>query len=409
MKKTLRRKFVFFAMAAVTLLLLVLLISINGLTWIQFEREANEVLDTLVNTDGLFMKQQFRKEDNNNNFLLPPEIDIMRSARFFMVKTDPDGKFLSCDLNQIFYVSDDDAADYAKKVLSKNALSGRIDRYKYRIKKNDLSQNIFFLDMTRERLTINTVLYISVLIAVGSWLISFVFVLIFSAWFVRPIVAGIEKQKQFITNAGHELKTPLAIIQSNNDAMTLIHGENKYNRNIKAQVTRLGELTANLLTQARLDEEVELKKEHINISMLTNELLQPYKDSAETRNITLVSDVRQGLILNTNRQSFTQLITLLMDNAIKYTTDGGDVSFTLSRDNKNILITEENSCDPEMNIDPERLFERFYRADSARTQSDQHSGYGIGLSAARSICEALGGKLTASYPKQGRISFTAKF
>jgi hypothetical protein len=406
MMRSLRNKFVFFAMAAVTVLLLVLLLAINGMAYFIFERQSDAVLENLVESDGMFMQSPFRKD--RMPVPVPPEMDIMRSARFFIVELDEYGSAMFANVDQIFYVTMDEAVSYAKTAIQRGAPKGRIDRYKYVVREQDDGTEVYFLDMTREQLTMRTLFFVSAVIAFGSWLIVLGFVLYFSGKFVQPIIAGMEKQKQFITNAGHELKTPLAIIQSNNDAMSLIHGENKYNRNIKSQVTRLSELTANLLIQAKLDEEVELHKELINISELTEAALLPYRDTAEAHNFRLETSIAPDISLNTNREAFTQLLTILMDNAIKYTAEDGEILFSLAGESGHISLSEENSCDPDMNIPPERLFERFYRADTARTQTDQRSGYGIGLSVARSICRALGGELDASYPTPGRIRFTAR-
>ena len=389
-------------MAAVTVLLLVLMLSINGLAWIMFERQSDEMMSMLINSGGNFMQMGPRDDDNRQ--LPPPGRDMMRSARFFTVYLDDTGAALFANVDEIFFVDIDEAIEYANEAVKKGTSSGRVDRYKYSMEETGDGLKIYFLDMTRELLTMQTLLRVSAIIAAGSWL-----VVLLSGNVVQPIIAGIEKQKQFITNAGHELKTPLAIIQSNNDAMSLIHGENKYNRNIKEQVIRLSGLTANLLMQAKLDEEVELKKEPLNISELTESVLLPYRDSAETAGLSFTASITPALQMNTNREAFTQLLNILMDNAMKYTAAAGSINFTLFKESAHIFIVEENSCDAEMDSDPEKLFERFYRTDSARTQTDQHSGYGIGLSAARSICEALGGKLTADYPSQGRIRFTARF
>ena len=406
MIKTIRTKFIIFAMAAVTILLTLLMLTINGFTWISFEHQSDEVLDELASTDGMFMKLMPPNSKPPNGIL--PQIDMMRSARYFIAKADLDGNVIFFDLDQIFYVYEEDAVDYAQTAINRNSPTGRIDRYKYKITKNSTYQTIYFLDLTREVLTMRTIFIVSGSIAVCSWMIVFLFVVLLSGKFVHPIINNLERQKQFITNAGHELKTPLAVIQSNNDAMTLIHGENKYNRNIKDQVTRLNELTSNLLMQAKLNEEVELMKEQINISDLTRELLQPYQDHAAIRELSFRSHIEPDIICHTNRQAFTQIITVLMDNAIKYTSENGDIFFSLSKESKSIVICEENSCDPEMNVEPEQLFERFYRADSARSRTDQKSGYGIGLCVARSICEAFGGKMTAEYPQPGLIRFTAR-
>ena len=407
MMRTLRKKFIFFAMAAVTVLLLVLMLSINGLAWIMFERQSDEMMSMLINSGGNFMQMGPRDDDNLQ--LPPPDRDMMRSARFFTVYLDDTWAALFANVDEIFFVDIDEAIEYANEAINKGSTTGRVDRYKYSIEKTGDGLKIYFLDMTRELLTMQTLLRVSAIIAAGSWLIVLLFVVLLSGNVVQPIIAGIEKQKQFITNAGHELKTPLAIIQSNNDAMSLIHGENKYNRNIKEQVARLSGLTANLLMQAKLDEEVELKKEPLDISELAKSVLSPYRDSAETAGLSFTASITPDVQMNTNREAFTQLLNILMDNAMKYTDAGGSINFTLFKESGNIFIVEENNCGTEIDSDPEKLFERFYRADSARTQTDRHSGYGIGLSAARSICEALGGKLTADYPSQGRIRFTAKF
>lgn len=404
---SLRKKFILFAMAAVTVLLLVLLVSINGLTWVMFERQANQMMETLVKSEGRFMMNEF--PGGRNNPQLPPDRDIMRSARFFIVRVDDEDEIQFVNVDQIFFVDDDDAEEFAEQVIEKKTSQGRIDRYKFEVKEIDGGKLIFFLDTTRESLTIRTVLLVSGIIAAVSWLIVLVFVVLLSGKVVRPIAEGMEKQKQFITNAGHELKTPLAIIQSNNDAMSLIHGENKYNRNIKDQVVRLSGLTANLLMQAKLDEEVSLPRETVNISELTERIIQPYYASAENRSVLLKSEITPEIVISTNLQAFTQMITILMDNASKYTPNEGEILFSVRREGKKIILFEENTCDQEMTDDPERLFERFYRGDSARTQKETSSGYGIGLSVARSICEALGGRLSAVYPESGKIRFTAVF
>ena len=204
------------------------------------------------------------------------------------------------------------------------------------------------------------------------------------------------------------MKTPLAIIQSNNDTMALIHGENKYNVHIRNQTKRLNVLMSNLLTLAKLDEEIPLLTETVNISVVASELLPVYAEEAQTRNLPFSVQIEPDIIIQTNKDSFRQMLTILLDNALKYTLDSGCIRLSLIRDGKHIQIIEENTCDPSLEPDPERLFERFYRGDAARTQKKESSGYGIGLSAARAICENFGGKLTAEYSSAESIRFTAR-
>ena len=253
------------------------------------------------------------------------------------------------------------------------------------------------------------VLSISSAIAFFCWLATLLFVILLSGRAVRPILAGMEKQKQFITNAGHELKTPLAIIQSNNDASALIHGETKYSRNIRAQTQRLNVLMSNLLTLAKLDEETKLPTNTVDLSELICGMLSGYDDMACEKQITLSAEIQPRVLMQVHRDTFAQMISVLLDNAVKYTPEGGTILFSIKSEAGHVWILEENDCELPHNPDPERLFDRFYRSDSARTQSSPSSGYGIGLSAARAIAETFGGKLRAEYSKPGKIRFTAQF
>ncbi len=411
MMKTLRRKFVFFAMAAVTVLLLVLIVAINGLNWYLSQHREDAIMTELVSADGMFDNRDFRGRPPAFSpavpFSPPPNDNPMRSTPFFIVETDVNGGILQTNVDRIFSMESDDAEAYALKVLQKGTPSGQIDGYMYRVKETENGKKLFFMDISRQRESLLVTLSVSVTIAVFSWLIVLVFVILISGRVVHPIIAGMEKQKRFITDAGHELKTPLAIIQSNNDAMTLIHGENKYNRNIKSQVLRLNDLMSNMLTLAKLDEEVEIPMEMLDVSALAAEILPVYRDTAETKGLHMKFEIKPDIILKSNRDSLTKLITILLDNAIKYTSENGEISFTLDKASGHVRITEENSCEIDPDIDPNQLFERFYRGDKARTQQATGSGFGIGLSVAHSICDSLGGRLSAEFPSEGKIRFTA--
>ena len=271
------------------------------------------------------------------------------------------------------------------------------------------TQLTFFMDSSEQNESFRMVLFVSTAIALLCWVMLLIIVVMLSGKVIRPVLVGMEKQKQFITNAGHEMKTPLAIIQTNNDTMALIHGENKYNVHIRNQTKRLNALMSNLLTLAKLDEEIPLPTEKMNISEIVNELLPVYREGAQTRNLQFSVQIEPELVVETNSDSFRQMMTILLDNALKYTPDDGTISMTLEKQGRHIRIVEENTCDPSLEPEVERLFERFYRGDSARTQGKDSSGYGIGLSAARAICENFGGKLTAEYSSVGTIRFTAKF
>lgn len=405
MTKTLKRRFIAFTMTAVTCLLVFIVLAINGLNWAMQDRQSDMILQTLVDADGVFQKMDF---DRLPPFSQPLDMDRMRSSRFFIVRSDADGAIVDVNTDQISSIDRETAENYALKVLKAGKESGRVDGYKFAVKQMDGQQLMFFMDASGQSENFYMVLFASAAIAVLCWVILLVIVILLSGKVIRPVLAGMEKQKQFITNAGHEMKTPLAIIQSNNDTMALIHGENKYNAHIRSQTKRLNVLMSNLLTLARLDEEIPLPTEAVNISETVNELLPVYREDAAARELRLTVQVEPDVIAQTNRDSFRQMVTILLDNALKYTPDRGEVYFTLVKEGRHVRIVAENTCDPALEPDPERLFERFYRGDAARTQGNGASGYGIGLSAARAICENFGGTLKAEYPSAERIRFTAR-
>jgi hypothetical protein len=404
MTKILKRQFIFFTMLAVTGLLVFIVLAINGLNWVMLECQSDLVLETLVDADGAFHKMNF---NHPPPFSPPLDMDRMRSSRFFIVRSDTRGNIIDINTDQISSIDNETAKRYALTVWKSGKESGRVDGYKFAVKQMGTNQLTFFMDISEQRENFYMVFFASSAIAVFCWLILLIITIFLSDKVIRPVLAGMEKQKQFITNAGHEMKTPLTIIQSNNDTMTLIHGENKYNVHIRTQTKRLNVLMSNLLTLAKLDEEIPLPTESVNISEITNELLPAYQDAALTCKLSLRVQIEPKITIQTNKESFRQMLTLLLDNAVKYTPENGTIYLSLKKHGRHIQIIEENTCDPSHEADPERLFERFYRGDSARTQSKDSSGYGIGLSAARAICENFGGKLTAEYPLTDKIRFTA--
>ncbi len=406
MTKKLKKRFIIFTMTAVTLLLLFIVLAVNTLNWVMLDRRSDAVLDTLVDSNGAFHKMDF---DPPPPFSQPIDMDKMQASRFFIVKSDENGNITDVNIDRISAIDSESAQNYAAKVLTSGNESGRIDGYKYAVKQLGSDTLTIFMDNSEQNESFLAVLLACTAIAVLCWLILLVIVILLSGKVIRPVLVGMEKQKQFITNAGHEMKTPLAIIQSNNDTMALIHGENKYNAHIRSQTKRLNVLMSDLLTLARLDEETPLAKETVNIGEVAREMIPVYMEQAQTKGIVFDVNIASDTAAQANRSYLRQMMTILLDNALKYTPEGGQISFFIEKEGSHIKITEENSLSASPEPDPEILFERFYRGDSARTQKDETSGYGIGLSAARAICENFGGKLTAQYPSEESIRFTAKF
>ena len=216
-----------------------------------------------------------------------------------------------------------------------------------------------------------------------------------------------EKQRQFVTNAGHEIKTPLAIIQANTDAMELHQGPSKWSQNIRVQTLRLTGLMENLLTLARMDEVKAPPAQRVELSSLAQEVCQSFREGSAQRNIQMEEAIAPDIVLQANREQMVQLLSILLDNGIKYTEPGGKLALSLQKEGKKVRLRVRNGPTQIPEGDLSRMFDRFFRGDLARTQKG--GGYGIGLSAAQAIVGAWGGTITATVEGKNTMVFTVAF
>lgn len=252
------------------------------------------------------------------------------------------------------------------------------------------------------------VLVLSVAAGVLCWAVMLLIVVLLSRHAIRPIAENIEKQKQFITNAGHEIKTPLAIIQSNTEAMELYNGENKWSKNIKEQTVRLGGLMNYMLALARMDEgAMQIKKTNFMLNELVEKSLQSFMHTAEQRTLKITSDIADNANIVADEEQTETAINILIENAVKYADEGSEMIVSLKKHDKKTELIVQNKCRDLPEVTPEKLFDRFYRGDTSRNQKS--GGYGLGLSIARTFTEANGGKLYAEYVDKDSIKFTMKF
>lgn len=404
MTGALQRKFIRTAMVAVTALLVVLLGAINLANWWQVEVQIDRML--------AFLLQEEPPPDEPmphapEHFLLPLNADTRGAARFFQVFYDPDGQVVRVDVSQIASVSETEALDYAQQCQGKQ--EGSVDRFRFRRAATQDGQGevLLFLDTSSSRRSMLTVLALSGGVGLVCWLGSFLLVALLSRRAIAPVVRGMEKQRQFVTNAGHEIKTPLAIIQVNTEALELHQGESKWTRNIRAQTARLTGLMENLLTLARMDEARLPAAQPVDLSGTARESVQAFQEAAAARGLTLTGQIAPDVVLQTSREHMVQLLTVLLDNGVKYTESGGTVSLTLTKEGSAIRLQVRNSPTQVPEGDLSRLFDRFGRGDPARSQKT--GGYGIGLSAAQAIVQAWQGTITAQAEGADTMVFTVTF
>ena len=437
MIRTLQKKFVITAMIAVTVLLAVVLGALNAFNAFSNARQSDRLLDELAkqslfsppmdglnggssesgmagdngvdgaeNTPGRGPWARFA--DRRQGFLDEPMDDNTRmSALYFTIDLNERGQILHTDVSHIASVSEEEAAEYARG-LSVDQVEGTVASYRYKFfHRPDGGYTVVFLDGGAGRHAVIRVALLSLLLGSVSWLLMLALVIALSRRMIRPIAENMERQKQFVTDAGHELKTPVAIILANVDAMELRNGENKYSRNIRTQAGRLGELMKNLLTLARVDEYSVLEQpQEVDFSALCSEVFASFRESAELKQIRYLLSVADGVRVRGDRNMLSQLCSTLADNAVKYCPDNGQIQVSLYEDGRSPCLRVSNTVTEVPDLS--RIFDRFYRADSSRSQKS--GGFGIGLSAARAIARLHRAELNADYDSlNGMLSFSLHF
>jgi len=312
-------------------------------------------------------------------------------TRYFSVTLADDGSILASDTEQIAAVSAAEAESITISLYAAGKTDGYYVNYKYIAQPVNEGVQYVFLDCTTDRTAAADFLETSILVSLGGMAVFFFLVLLLSGWVIKPMAASYEKQKEFITNAGHELKTPLTVIGSCTDVLEMEQGENKWLSGIRTQVGRLGMLTQELVELARLDEGRTVEKEEFDLSAAVQEELELFRVSAEGRGHKLSLDIQPGILYRGNQSALRQLTAILGDNAVKYTAPGGEISFRLAKKGRKVFLVGTNPAEGLEQGDQSRFLERFYRGDVSH--SSETRGYGIGLSLAASIVASHDGSI----------------
>ncbi|MCD8326147.1 MAG: HAMP domain-containing histidine kinase, partial [Lachnospiraceae bacterium] len=240
--------------------------------------------------------------------------------------------------------------------------------------------------------------------AAGLMIVFFVLMLV-SGKIVKPFSESYEKQKQFITDAGHELKTPLTIIDADTEILEMDYGENKWAKDIHRQTKRLTELTNDLITLSRMEEtETVSLTETVNLSEIVKEEVNSFYNLAATQNKALESEIDSCIEMQGDEKALHRLVSILLDNAVKYSQKGGKISVTLKEQHRNARLIVYNTTTEIKRESLSQLFDRFYRTDQSR--NSKSGGYGLGLSIASFIVRAHKGKIWASTDDEKSLNIT---
>ena len=324
-------------------------------------------------------------------------------TRFFSV-TYENGSYLGSDLTHVASVAEEDAMEYGSAALLSGREKGTENIYRYlAVTEENGSVIIYFLDISEELATTRTFLRGSLIVAAVSYILLFVLIYFISKAAVSPIARNIENQKRFITDAEHEIKTPLAIISANTEALEMIQGKSEWTANIKDQVKRSSELVQRLLVLSKMDEEnISLSFKDFSISDAVLETVAPFGAVASSSDKQFEMDIEPGITYKGDERAVRELVSILTDNAIKYCTESGSVLVSLYKEGKKIIFRTVNDVDPGSVTDTSLLFNRFYRTDESRSRDT--GGYGIGLSIAQAVADAHGGSISAKQ-EGGKITF----
>ncbi|ROR28472.1 histidine kinase [Mobilisporobacter senegalensis] len=406
MIKKLQRKFIMITMGSLALVIAILLGSINAINLYQMEKKINGAMDLLIENQGRFPQFERKKPpqmEPRSGFKMDEETPF--ETRYFVVEVNEDGTIRTIDTSHIAAVSSEDAKEYGNKVIESGKKKGYKGIYKYAVGEQSYGSIIIFVNCKNQIQTAMLFLITSVIVALINYLLVFILVYIFSKKAIKPVIESMEKQKQFITDAGHEIKTPLAIISANTDVLELTSGENEWITSIRNQTNRLDKLVKNLLILSKMDEaNVNMEMKTFKLSQMVQEAADSFEAIAETQNKKYIMDIQPGIDFYGDESSIHQLVSTLLDNAMKYSDEEGTIRISLTSSKKRIQLEVYNTTEIIEKENLNKLFDRFYRADFSRSR--ETGGYGIGLSIVDSIVKIHHGKITVKSTDEKSISFT---
>ena len=330
-------------------------------------------------------------------FMGLPNIEMNYMTRFFVVRADNEGNISPVGMDYIASVDSFDAIEYGSRVMKKNSDRGYIDEFRYLKSKKGDSTTIIFLNAAKEQQSMKSVLLLTIIVSAVSLAVVFVLVELFAGRAIRPIANNIKMQKQFITDASHELKTPLTSISTSLDVIEMEHGNDEWTENVRNQTGRMTKLVSELVTLSRLDEDMPLPdKEDFSLSNLGWEIVEIYENQAKAKNKKFSVDIEEEINIFGDKAAVGQMLSVLLDNANRYSDEKGEIRFSIYKKKNKARIEVFNTCHYDTPPDTNRLFDRFYRPDESRSR--ETGGTGVGLSIAKAVAVAHGGEISASCP-----------
>lgn len=399
-----RRKIVLAIMGSLILLFAVTLSVILFASFREVRQENMEMLRRHVELYYLEREPDGREEPPAGQPPEKPPLDRKpdyQLSTFYSVAFGEDGAPLAVDNGEKDVYSEEELTQIAKEILNGGQSTGRTGSLTYIVSRRPDYTLVAMMDNTVSESGLNTLLRNVLLIGGAAMIVMFFVSLYLSGRIIRPLEENDRKQKQFISDASHELKTPVAVIDTNAELLAREIGENEWLANIRYENERMGGLIRQLLDLSRA-ENAEIPPEQVDFSRAVTGETLALEMLAFDQGKTFQSDIEEGILLTGSKTQLTQLASVLLDNAIRHAA-GSEIDVSLKRQGHAAVLTVINDGDA---IPPEKqahLFDRFYRVDEARSSEGQH--YGLGLSIAKAIAEKHGGSIGVSC-HGGKVQFT---
>lgn len=405
MIKKLRIKLIATSMVSLFLVLFVIGGIVGIINHKKIVADADRILDILEENDGTFPRMEPREKTDDPHGM---SAEIPYESRYFSVLYDANGTIILTDTSKIASVDTETAVNYASEVWNKGTEKGFLDDYRYWKCSSDDGVRIIFLDCRRQLNSFHNFLLTTIAVSGVGLLSVFILMLGLSARIVKPFSDNYEKQKRFITDAGHELKTPLTIIDADAEILEMDFGENEWLQDIQAQTSRLADLTNALVMLSRMEEGVSRDtKIEFPLSDIVEEVCHTFQAPAKVQQINLDSKIEPLISMNGDEKAIRGLITILLDNAVKYTNENGTLSLALEKKKNRIYLSVSNTTEFISKEQISHLFDRFYRTDASR--NSQTGGYGLGLSIAAATVESHHGKISAETKDEKSLKITVVF
>lgn len=384
--------------------------------------DVKEKSTIIVQKKRRFSKLNPKDDTNDRSYIFRIQLDNKArtsaqpfETRYFSVLTDSAGTLREVDSSQLLAVNKDALESIQRKAerkLSKDGKCAFIEDFRCtRVTEKDGTRYVY-LDCSHSLDNFRAFRNVSILVCLIGVTIISALITFFSGKILRPVAESYEKQQRFITDAGHEIRTPLTIINADVSVLEMEQeGDetNEWLEDIRQQTRRLSNLTEELVYLTRMEEvqKTSVNMKRLNFSKIVGDVAHSFESRALVSEKKYDCSVAEDLFLRGDESALRKLVSILLDNAFKYSSDSGDIRLRFYRQGKSIFLTVSNSVDEIPKDSIPHLFDRFYRADSSR--NSETGGHGIGLSIAQAVVRAHGGKIVAYTPDGKSLRITATF